>query len=172
MRRQRNIIVATFLAVVAVMVGYFPYATRSASLSDDEWDICEVVLRYQINDPTVTGTTGGPSAAFVEIQGLNPTRAFLDRFEANSPSVNAGWQYSPYNFGRRVVGVFGLKRTTPPGGLYFISSILRTGEDSAVVVVGYREPSFHCSSTFLLIRKDGKWIVESVEKGAGWFTCG
>src|SRR5262249_10974079 len=91
MRRWKYIVVAAVVAGVAI-AGYFAYATRTASLWDEEWDICEAVLRHQIFHSAAGGR--GTATAYVEVQGRNPTGAFLDRFQGHQPPVKAGWRFS------------------------------------------------------------------------------
>src|SRR3954466_8691414 len=119
MRRRKYILLAVLLVGVTI-AGCFVYATRTASLSGEEWDICEAVLRHQIFHSAAGGR--GTATAYVEVQGRNPTGAFLDRFQGHQPPVKPGWRFSWGN-----------------GVLYQIGGIKRTGEDSAEVYGGYYE---------------------------------
>jgi hypothetical protein len=154
MRRRKYIvkyIVAAVIDVSAAVAGFFAYATRTASLPDEEWDICEAVLRHQIFHSAAGGR--GTATAYVEIQGRNPTAAFLDRFQEHQPPVKPGWRFFRGNRFFRGSGV-----------LYQIGGIKRTGEDSAEVYGGYYEGSLSASgNTYYLVRKDGKWVVERDE---------
>jgi hypothetical protein len=91
MRRWKYIVVAALVAGVAI-AGYFAHVTRTASLSDEEWDICEAVLRHQIFHSAAGGR--GTATAYVEVQARNPTGAFLDRFQGHEPPVKARWRFS------------------------------------------------------------------------------
>jgi hypothetical protein len=144
MRNWKRIVVAVVLAGVAI-AGYFAYVTRPASMSDEDWDICEAVLRHQIFNSAAAGR--GTATAYVEVRGCNPTGAFLDRFQGHQPPVKAGSRFS------RGSGV-----------LYHISGIKRTGEDSAEVYGGYYEDSLSASgNTYYVVRKHGGWVVERDE---------
>ena len=144
MRRWKYIVGAVVVAGVAV-AAYSVYATRTASLSNEEWDICEAVLRHQIFHSAAGGR--GTATAYVEVQGHDPTGAFLARFQGHQPPVMAG-------------GRFFLGR----GVLYRIGGIKRTGEDSAEVYGGYYEGNLSASgNTYHIVRKDGKWVVERDE---------
>jgi hypothetical protein len=144
MRRRKYVIVALLMVGVAI-AGYFAYATRTASLSDEEWDICEAVVHYQIFHSAAGGR--GTATAYVEVQGRNPTGTFLERFRGNHPPVRPGWQF-----------FWG------SGVLYQTGGIKRTGEDSAEVYGGYYEGSLSASgNTYYLVRKDGMWAVERGE---------
>ncbi len=144
MRRRKYIIVG-LLAVGVALAGCFAYATRTASLSGEECDICEAVLRHQIVHSAAGGR--GTATAYVEIQGRNPTASFLDRFRGHQPPVRPGWQFS-----------------CGGGVLYEIGEIRRTGEDSAEVDGGYYEGRNSASgNTYYLVRRDGKWVVERDE---------
>jgi hypothetical protein len=140
--RRRKLLLVAVLVVGGAVAGYLAYATRTASLSDEEWDICEAVLRHQIFNSAAAGR--GTATASVQIQGLNPTSAFLDRFEGHQPPVRPGWRFSD---GR--------------GVLYRIDEIKRTGKDSAEVFGRYWEGNLSSSgNTYYVVRKDGKWVVE------------
>jgi hypothetical protein len=144
MRRWKYIILSAVLAVVAI-AGYFAYAARTASLSDEEWDICEAVLRHQIFHSAAGGR--GSETAYVEVQGRNPTGTFLDRFQGHQPPVMAGWRF-----------------TMGSGVLYRIGGIKRTGKDAAEVYGGYYEGNLSSSgNTYYVVRKDGKWVVDRDE---------
>src|SRR5690348_6604249 len=117
MRRRKHFAVALLL-LGAVLTGYFVYITRTASLSDEEWDICEAVLRYQIFHSGAAGR--GTATAYVHVQGCNPTGAFLDRFQGHQPPVKPAWRFFRGN-----------------GVRYRIEAIRRTGENSAEVFGGY-----------------------------------
>ena len=106
-------VAAVVLAGLAT-AGYIAYVTRAASMSDEEWDICEAVLRHQIFNSAAGGR--GTATAYVEVLGYNPTGAFLDRFQDHQPPVKAGWCFSAGS-----------------GVLYRIDAIERTGQDSAEV---------------------------------------
>jgi hypothetical protein len=150
--RRRKYIVGTIILAAAVIAGYFAYATRTASLSDEEWDICEAVLRHQIYHSAAAGR--GTATAYMEVQGCNPTSAFLSRFRGHQPPVKAGWRFY------RGSGV-----------LYRIDGIKRTGEDSADVYGGYYEGHMSASgNTYYVVRKDGKWVVERDDMH--WITQG
>jgi hypothetical protein len=142
MLRWKSFAVAVLLMVVAV-AGYCVYAAaRTASLSDEEWDICEAVLRHQIFHSSAAGR--GTATVYVEVQGDNPTGAFIDRFQGHQPPVRPGWWYFHSS-----------------GVLYRIGAIKRTGENSAEVSGGYYEGSLSASgNTYYVVRKDGKWVVE------------
>jgi hypothetical protein len=144
MRSWKYIAAAIVLAGVAV-AGYLAYVTRTASLSDEEWDICEAVLRHQIFHSAAVGRA--TATAYVKVEGCNPTGAFLARFQTHKPPVMAGWRFS------RGSGV-----------LYRIGGIKRTGEDSAEVYGGYYEGFFSASgNTYYVNRKDGKWVIDRDE---------
>jgi hypothetical protein len=148
MRRWKCIVVAVVLAAAAT-AGYFAYVTRTASLSDDEWDICEAVVRYQIFHSAAAGRD--TATAYVKIQGLNPNSEFLNRFQGQQPPVKAGWRFQWRLFGGR-------------GVLYKIHGIKRTGEDSAEVYGGYYEGTLSASgNTYYVVREGGKWIVDREE---------
>lgn len=139
---MRRYILAAIVVGVVVAVSYFAYSTRSASLSNDEWDICEAVLRHQIFNSAAGGR--GTATAYVSILGLNPSSEFLKRFVGHRPPVRPGSQF--------VEGW---------GVLYSIHEIRRTGDKSAEVSGGYYEGNLSSSgNTYYLIRQDGKWIVE------------
>src|SRR5271170_3701083 len=90
MKSRRKYIVVGALLVLLVGVAfasYFLYPSRSASLTDEEWDICEAVVRHQIFNSAAGGR--GTATAYVEVQGRNPTSAFLDRFQGHQPPVRA-----------------------------------------------------------------------------------
>jgi hypothetical protein len=141
MRRWKFIAVGTLLVGLAI-AGYLAYATRTVSLSDEECDICEAVLRHQIFHSAAAGR--GTATAYVEVQGLNPDSAFLNRFEGHKPPVKPAWRYWR---GR--------------GVLYMIGEINRTGDDSAEVYGGYYESGLSASgNTYYLVRKGSKWVVE------------
>ncbi|MFL5244891.1 MAG: hypothetical protein ACJ8FY_22545 [Gemmataceae bacterium] len=143
--RHRKSIIALFVLICVAIAGYYAYAARPASLSDEEWDICEVVLRHQIFHSAAAGR--GSATAYVEVHGCNPTGAFLDRFRGHQPQVKAGWRFS------RGSGV-----------LYRIDVIRRTGVDSAEVDGGYYEGNLSSSgNTYYVVRKDGKWVMEREE---------
>jgi hypothetical protein len=145
MRRWKCIVVAAVVSGVAI-ASYFAYATRTASLSDEDWDICEAVLRHQIFHSAAAGR--GTVTAYVEVQGRNPIGAFLNRFQGHQPPVKAGWRFS--------LGSSGV--------LYRIGGIKRTGEDSAEVYGGYYEGNLSASgNTYYVVRKGGKWVVERDE---------
>jgi hypothetical protein len=140
--RRRKYVIVTLLVVGVVIAGYLAYATRTASLSDEEWDICEAVLRYQIFHSAAAGR--GTATAYVEVQGRNPTGAFLDRFQGHQPPVKPGSRFF------RGSGV-----------LYRIGVIKRTGEDAVEVAGGYYESSLSASGNiYYVVRKDGEWVVE------------
>jgi len=142
MRSWKYILVAVVLSGVA---GYFAFATRTASMSEEEWDICEAVLRHQISNSAAGGR--GTATAYVQVQGRNPTGAFLGRFRGLHLAVRPGSRFSPGS-----------------GVLYRIGRIKRTGEDSAEVHGGYYEGSLSASgNTYYVFRKDGKWVVERDE---------
>jgi hypothetical protein len=140
---RKCILVAVFLASVAI-TGYVAYATRSActaSLSDEEWDICDAVLRHQVFHSAAAGR--GTATAYVEIQGCNPTDTFIERFQGHQPPVKAGSRFS-----------------CGSGVLYRIGGIKRTGEDSAEVHGGYYEGNLNASgNTYYLVRQEAKWVV-------------
>jgi hypothetical protein len=145
MRRWKSFAVVILLVGV-VIAGYLAYAARTASLSDEEWDICEAVLRHQIFHSAAGGR--GTAPAYVEVQGCNPTGAFLARFQGHQPPVKPGWRF-----------------VRGGGVLYQIGAIKRTGEDSAEVYGGYYEGNLSASgNTYYVVRKDGTWVVERDEE--------
>src|SRR6516225_3631482 len=90
MLRWKSFAVAVLLVVVGV-AGYCVYAARTAPLSDEEWDICEAVLRHQILHSAAAGR--GTATVYVEVQGWNPSGAFIDRFQGHQPPVMPGWRF-------------------------------------------------------------------------------
>jgi hypothetical protein len=86
-------LLAIILLAAAVTLGYLGFMTRTASLSDEEWDICEAVLHHQIAHSFDRAQTAG--TAYVEIRGENPIAVFLDRFPGRQPPVRAAcWRFS------------------------------------------------------------------------------
>lgn len=145
MRRWKYLIAAVLLVGLAC-AGYFTYVWPTASMTDEEWDICEAVLRHQIFKSAAAGR--GKAAAYVKVQGRNPTGAFLDRFRDHEPPVRAGWQFSFRG-----------------GVQYHIGVIERMGEDAAAVSGGYYEGNLSASGNiYYVVRKDGKWVVERDER--------
>jgi hypothetical protein len=123
-------------ALVGVVIGIaFAYHSRPASLSEEDWDVCEAVLRFQMSEFPCEGMF---LVVYVQVQGANPSAAFLGRFQGYERTVRPGWQF------RRGSGI-----------LCHISQITRTGEDSAEVIGGLRARG----DRYFVVRKEGKWVV-------------
>jgi len=138
MRRRRYVFMSILLMVALGTVTYYYRLTRTVSLADEEWNICEAVIRYQLNRQINRDT----DTVYVEIQGLNPTAAFLDRFQEQR--VKAGWRFSAGD----------------AGVLLFIREIDHHGESTAEVSGGlYRGPRSAAGYTYSLERSEGRWVV-------------
>ena len=120
-----------------------PATAPAAERTDDELDVFEAVFRYQFNH-NESGAQQKAPAYFLSIKGKDPDAAFLRRFRGNRPPVAAGSEFE--------VG----------DGLKFdVSSLKWLGDDAAEVGGGYYEGNLSSSaSSYRLVRKDKKWVVE------------
>ncbi len=108
-------------------------------------EVFEAFFRY-IFDNNYSAAQQKAKMYFIEIDGENPSRNFLKRFDKHSPEVRKGSQY------RQGEGLlFWLKFTT------WIDN------NTVKVQGGYDESGLSGSSApYLLKKKDGKWSVTEV----------
>jgi hypothetical protein len=107
-------------------------------------DLCEAVFRY-LFEHNESGAKKA-SAYFLSIEGQDPSAEFLERFKGHRPAVRSGLEFKQ-----------------DAGGLKFWIESLKWIDDNTVEVRGgyYFGRLNAASHLYRVVRKAGKWMVES-----------
>jgi hypothetical protein len=142
----RRRLVATSIGIFGSLLGgYVWLKMRTASLTHEEIDICEAILRQELSD--LGHDPRAKAGVCLRVRGLNPPAPLLHQLQQNQARVLAG---SEFRDGSNV--------------LVEIGPIRQSNEFTAKVFAScYVAGDVGWGRTFTMVRKDGKWIVEHVE---------
>jgi hypothetical protein len=154
------ILSVAFLTIVIGCSREPPAPTQAAqpkaeapSPSAEDLDICETVFRYQFGH-NASDVKDKAEAYFLTIFKQDPSDPFLQRFKNKKPPVRKGSEFVGFPWGK---------------GLEFhIDSIKHVDADKVVVGGGFEEVGRSGNANasynvYTVVRKDGKWVVESDE---------
>jgi hypothetical protein len=145
MQYHKRLILASICIFGSLVVGYVLLWTRMHSVTPEEMDICEAILRRELSD---SGSIPRAQAGVcLRVNGFNPPAALLRRFQEYEPHLLAG---SEFRDGWNVLVEVGPTRKTSEFSAEAFASCYVAGD-----VGGGR--------TFTLVRKDGKWVIDQVK---------
>src|SRR5262245_11797754 len=142
---RKRLLAASLGIFGLLLVGYSWLKIRTASLTGEELEICESVLRQELSD--FGHIPRAQAGVCLRVHGLNPPASLLQRLKQYEPHILPG---SEFRDGFNV--------------LVEVGQIRQSNEHTAEVFANcYVAGDVGWGRTFTLVRKDGKWIVEHVE---------
>ena len=132
---------------------FHPSVLGQQSKSDEENDIREAIVRYQVKNWDLAA-----GVYFLEIQSKDPSAAFLHRFDDLPKPVKGK---SDAKEKKDIVGFHVEDRRTKKRGVIFDQGTINHLDDSSVEVEGGYVCASLCmaSGIYQLRRKDGRWEV-------------
>ena len=145
MQYRKKLILASVCIFGSLIGGYVWLWMRMHSATPEEMDICEAILRRELSD--FGSIPRAQAGVCLRVNGFNPPAALLRRIQEYEPHLLAG---SEFRDGWNVLVEVGPIRKTSEFSAEAFASCYVAGD------VGW-------GRTFMLVRKDGKWIVEHVK---------